>query len=87
MLWFRWIHVGVVCENSVEEAHRVTLYRTQITFYHNELLTAVDKSVLMGQVSQYAGLNEVLVYWISCKQAMVSEQDLKAESVEEEDCL
>ena len=61
----------------MEEAIRVTLYKTQITFYHNELLTEVDKSVLMGQVNQYAGLNEVLVYWITCKQAQVTEQELK----------
>jgi hypothetical protein len=71
----------------VEEAFRVTLYRTQLTFYHNELLSEVDKSVLIGQVSQYAGLNEVLVYWITCLQALVSEDDLRAESGQEGACL
>ena len=55
----------------------MTLYRTQILFFHNEPLTEVDKSVLMGKVSQYAGLNEVLVYWITCKQVRVTEQELK----------
>jgi len=84
LLWFRRVHVGSVCENGVEATHGVTLYRTQITFYHNELLSEVDLSVLMSQVSQYAGLNEVLVYWITCKQATVTEQDLKVESGQEE---
>ena len=62
----------------------MTLYRTQISFYHSKLLTEVDLSVLMGQVSQYAGLNEVLVYWITSTQARVTEQDLREESGHEE---
>ena len=57
----------------------MTLYRTQITFYHRDVLTEVDQSVLISQASQYACLNEVLVYWIECKQEPVTEEVLEEE--------
>jgi len=59
------------------EIAKMTLYKTQIMFFHNEPLTEMDKSVLMGKVNQHAGLNEILIYWIICRQAQVTEQELK----------
>ncbi len=55
----------------------MTLYMTQLTVYHGDRLTEVDKSVLLGQVGKYACVNQVRVYGMECKQVEVSVQELR----------
>jgi len=73
----RWVRGWAICEETVEAGFRVTLYKTQLTFYHRDPLTAVDRNVLKTQVLQYSCLQTVSVFWVECQQVRVSEDTLE----------
>jgi hypothetical protein len=55
----------------------VTLYKTQLTFYHRDPLTVIDRNVLKTQVLQFTCLQTVTVFWVECEQSRVSEDTLE----------
>lgn len=55
----------------------VTLYKTQLTFYHRDPLTANDQKMLKTQVIQYTCLQTVSVFWVECEQSQVSMNTLE----------
>jgi hypothetical protein len=55
----------------------MTLYKTQLTFYHRDPLTVIDQNVLKTQVVQYTCLQTVKVFWTECRQVQVSEEELE----------
>ncbi len=52
----------------------MTLYITQLTFYHRDPLTDVDLDVLKAQVVQYTCLQAVTVFWTECQSERVLDQ-------------
>ena len=49
----------------------MTLYKTQLVFYHRDPLTAVDQNVLKTQVVQYTCLQGLTVFWTECLQEKI----------------
>lgn len=60
----------------MEAPQKVTLYKTEVTLYHGDKFTEVDKTALIGQVGLYGEQALVKVFWIECNQKIVSKGEL-----------